>query len=135
MSAIEHFDYLVEEVNRADYLFKKNIPYDVVMMVKEQILLDILDHIKFRMLTLEDIPDWAYIGDNLEKRLDEFDMLNTLSDKLIELKDESGNLILEKGVFEKYTRSWERSPNSGTRSEVGWCGDFEDWDAYPDDWY
>jgi hypothetical protein len=136
MDVNEHFYYLVEEVNRADLLFENGMPYDLVLMIKEHLLIDILDRIKARMILLDDTPVWADLGEGWSEKKDEFDLLDKLTDRLMNLEDDEGNLILGDAEFEKFISN---QPSMFDEYEiernVGRYGDWDDWDAYPDDWY
>jgi hypothetical protein len=136
MDVNEHFYYLVEEVNRADLLFENGMPYDLVLMIKEHLLIDILDRIKARMILLDDTPVWADLGEGWSEKKDEFDLLDKLTDRLMNLEDDEGNLILGDAEFEKFISN---QPSMFDENEiernVGRYRDWDDWDAYPDDWY
>ena len=107
------------------------LSYDIILTIKRHIILEFLETIKIRMVSIDHDLFWADVGDEEDREEEwriEFDVLDRYSDVLMSLTDCYGSRLLEDGVFEKYVSSTSVINYSDPEFDVEIVDPDFDWD-------
>ena len=103
--------YVLSELAKVDLFLEKDmmqLSYDIILTIKRHIILEFLETIKIRMVSIDHDLFWAESWDEEDREEEwriEFDVLDRYSDVLMSLTDCYGSRLLEDGVFEKCVSS------------------------------